>query len=352
MQINEEKLHAFAGKMLGDLAGAFSIGMVQIGDQLGLYKALHANGPMTSQELAAQTNMSERYLREWLAHQAASEYVDYDSESGTFELPIEKALVFAVDDSPVNMLGGFDMAVANLENAAKAMPAFRTGEGVSWDDHANCCFCAVEKFFRSTYKNHLVQEWLPALDGVVEKLEKGAKVADIGCGHGASTIIMAEAFPNSEFVGIDYHQGSIDHAVDRAKDAGVSDNVRFEVSLAKSFSGSDYDLICTFDCLHDMGDPVGASAYIKQALKPDGTFMIVEPNAADALEDNFTPLGRIAYAASTLTCVPASLAQEVGLALGAQAGEARLSEVLTEGGFSRVRRAAETPFNMILEALV
>lgn len=350
MQVNEEKLHEFVGGMLMDLAGAFSIGLVRIGNELGLYKAMLEAGPMTSQELADQTKTAERYMREWLAHQAASGYVSYDPDTAKFALPPEQAMVFAIDDSPVNMLGAFELAVANLESAPKVQKAFHTGEGVNWGDHSNCLYCGVEKFFRPNYKNNIVDQWLPALDGVIAKLEKGARVADIGCGHGTSTVFMAAAFPNSEFVGFDFHNGSIAHAQELAKEQGVEANTHFEASLAKSFPGTNYDLICMFDCLHDMGDPVGAAKHIKDALAPDGTLMVVEPMAADQLEENFNPLGRLSYAASTLVCVPTSLAQEVGLALGAQAGEARLREVITSGGFSSVRRAAETPFNMILEA--
>jgi SAM-dependent methyltransferase len=350
MQINEGKLHEFVGKMLLDLGGAFSIGLVRIGDQLGLYKALLAAGPMTSHELAAHTKTAERYVREWLAHQAASGYLLYHSATAQFELPAEQAMVFAVDDSPVNMLGAFELAVANLESAPKVQQAFRTGEGVSWGDHSSCLFCAVEKFFRPNYKNHIVDQWLPALDGVVAKLEKGARVADVGCGHGASTVFMAAAFPKSEFIGFDFHGGSIDHARGLARQNGVEANTQFEVGLAKNFPGDAYDLICMFDCLHDMGDPAGAAQHVKKALADDGTFMVVEPMAGDRLEDNFNPIGRLSYAASTLVCVPTSLAQEVGLALGAQAGEARLREVISTGGFSSIRRAAETPFNLILEA--
>lgn len=352
MQVNEEKLHEFVGKMLVDLGGAFSIGLVRLGDQLGLYKALHAAGPMTSQELATHTKTAERYVREWLAHQAASGYLSYDPDTAKFELPPEQAMVFAIDDSPVNMIGAFDLAVANLESAPKVQQAFHTGEGVSWGDHSSCLFCSVEKFFRPNYKNHIVNDWLPALDGVVEKLEKGARVADVGCGHGASTVFMAAAFPNSEFSGFDFHDASIAHARDLAKQNGVEGNTQFDVGLAKNFPGDDYDLICMFDCLHDMGDPTGAAKHVKEALAADGTFMIVEPNAGDRLEENLHPLGQLSYAASTLVCVPTSLAQEVGLALGAQAGETRLREVISAGGFSSVRRAAETPFNMILEARI
>ena len=350
MHVNEEKLHAFVGGMLLDLAGAFSIGLVRMGNELGLYKAMLEAGPLTSQELATHTQTAERYVREWLSHQAASGYVSYEPDTEKFTLPPEQAMVFAVDDSPVNMLGAFELAVANLESAPKVQKAFHTGEGVSWGDHTNCLFCAVEKFFRPNYKNNLVEQWLPALDSVIAKLEQGARVADVGCGHGASTVFMAAAFPNSEFVGFDFHDGSIAHARDLATQQGVEANTRFETGLAKNFPGTNYDLICMFDCLHDMGDPVGAAKHVKEALAPDGTFMVVEPMAGDRLEENLNSLGRLSYAASTLVCVPTSLAQEVGLALGAQAGETRLREVITSGGFSSVRRAAETPFNMILEA--
>lgn len=350
MQVNEEKLHEFIGGVLNDLAGAFGIGLVRIGSELGLYKSLLADGPSTSQELADSTNTAERYVREWLAHQAASGYVSYDPDTERFELPPEQALVFAVDESPVNMLGAFDLAVANMESAPKVQDAFRTGEGVSWDDHSTCLYCAVDKFFRPNYKNNIVEHWLPALDGILAKLESGARVADVGCGHGSSTVFMAAAFPNSEFVGFDFHSGSIAHARELAKEQNVEANTRFETSRAKEFPGTGYDLVCLFDCLHDMGDPIGAAAHIKQSLAPAGTLMVVEPMAGDRLEENFHALGRLSYAASTMVCVPTSLSQEVGLALGAQAGEARLREVLSAGGFSSIRRAAETPFNLILEA--
>lgn len=349
MQINEEKLNAFLGKMVNDLGGAFSIALVRMGDQLGFYKLLHEEGPMTSQELADRSRTAERYVREWLAHQAASEYLDYHPGSGKFELPPEKALVFALPDSPANMLGAFDAAVAALESAPKVQAAFHTGEGVSWGDHTTCLFCAVERLFRPGYVNRLVQEWLPALDGVAEKLARGARVADVGCGHGLTTVLMAKAFPNSQFVGFDFHAGSIDHARDLAKQYGVEANTMFDVALSKNYPGTNYDLVCMFDCLHDMGDPVGAAKHVYTTLAPGGTYLVVEPMAADRLEDNLNPMRRMSYAASTLVCVPTSLAQEVGLALGAVAGQKRLSEVLMAGGFTSVRRAAETPNNMVLE---
>jgi SAM-dependent methyltransferase len=336
--------------MLSDLGGAASIALVRIGDSLGLYKAMHEHGPMTVAELAATTQVHERYLREWLSHQAASNYLAYDPATGKFSLPPEQAMVFAIEDSPVFMPGAFGLMASMLDNQAKVEPAFRTGAGVAWGDQAGCLFCAVARFFRPGYVNNIVANWLPALDGVVAKLERGAKVADVGCGHGVSTVLMARAFPNSEFVGYDFHPSSVEQAERHARDHGVGGNTRFEVATAKNYPDKDFDLVAFFDCLHDMGDPVGAAAHVRQSLKPDGTWMIVEPAAGDRLEDNLNPIGRLFYAGSTMICVPTSLAQEVGLALGAQAGEARLREVITAGGFRQVRRATETPFNMILEA--
>jgi 2-polyprenyl-3-methyl-5-hydroxy-6-metoxy-1,4-benzoquinol methylase len=349
--IQEEKLHAFVGQVLNDLGGAYSIGLVQIGANLGLYKALNDKGPMSPTELAAATGLAERYLTEWLSHQAASGYIAYEPATGKFSLPPENAMVFAEADSPVYLVDAFDAAARTINNRPMVEAAFKTGKGVEWDNQDGCLFCAIARFFRPGYHNHLVAEWLPALDGVREKLERGARVADVGCGCGYSTVIMANAFPNSEFIGFDFHDKSIAEAKEHAKVHGAPDNVRFEVSPAKAFPGADYDLVTFFDCLHDMGDPVGAAAHVRQALKPDGTWMIAEPMAKDRLEDNLNPVGRLYYAASTMICVPTSLSQEVGTALGAQAGEARLRDVITEGGgFTRFRRATETPFNLILEA--
>jgi SAM-dependent methyltransferase len=349
--IQEDKLHAFVGKVLGDIGGAYSIPLVQIGASLGLYKALNDLGPMTAEELARHTDLSQRYLREWLAHQAASGYVTYDGTTGEFALPPENAMVFAMPDSPVYLVDAFESAGRALGNRPMVEAAFRTGKGVDWDHQEGCLFCAIARFFRPGYHNHLVEEWLPALDGVKAKLERGAKVADVGCGCGYSTVIMAKAFPNSEFVGFDFHEKSIAEAREHARKHGAPSNVRFEVSSAKTFAGRDYDLVTFFDCLHDMGDPTGAAAHVKQSLKPDGTWMIVEPMAKDRLEENLNPVGRLYYAASTMICVPTSLSQEVGTALGAQAGEARLHDVISNGGgFTRFRRATETPFNLILEA--
>ena len=348
--VDNIKLHQFVGQMLSDLGGAASVALVRMGDALGLYKTLHAQGPMTVPELAAAAGVNERYLREWAAHHAASNYLSYDPATQKFALPEEQAMVFAIDDSPVNMLGAFDGIVAWLGNQEKVQPAFKNGGGVSWGDQTACLFCAVARFFRPGYHHNLVGNWLPALDGVVAKLQRGAKVADVGCGHGWSTVLMAKAFPNSEFVGYDFHPSSIEHAQTHASEHGVAGHTRFEVATAKEYPGSGFDLVTFFDCLHDMGDPAGAAAHVRQSLKPDGSWMVVEPMAGDRLEDNLNPIGRLYYGASTMVCVPTSLAQEVGAALGAQAGEAKLREVITAGGFRSVRRATETPFNMVLEA--
>jgi SAM-dependent methyltransferase len=348
--VDEGKLNQFVGQLLGDLGGASSIAMARMGDALGLYRALHAKGAMTCAELADEAGVNERYLREWLSHQAASNYLTYEPASGQFALSPEQAMVFAIEDSPVYLLGGFDVMAALLDAQPKVQAAFKTGEGVAWSDHTGCTFCAVARFFRPGYQNNLIAQWLPALDGVTEKLQRGAAVADVGCGHGWSTVLMAKAYPNSTFVGYDFHSNSVEQARAHAREHGVTANTRFEVAQAKEFPGADYDLVTFFDCLHDMGDPTGAAAHVRQSLKPDGTWMIVEPMAGDRLEQNINPVGRLYYAGSTMICVPTSLSQEEGAALGAQAGEAKLREVITGGGFGSVRRATETPFNMILEA--
>ena len=351
MNINEEKLNDLLGKFVGDLGATMSAGTIVIGEKLGLYKAMgNANEPVTSKELANRTNTNERYVREWLNAQAASGYVAYDARSGSYYLTDEQAFVLTDENSAAYLPGAFLSAAAALKAVPKLVEKFKTGEGLGWHEHEHDLFCGTEIFFRAGYSAHLVNDWIPSLDGVEEKLKTGAKVADIGCGHGASTILMAQAFPNSEFYGFDYHDKSIEISRQKAKAAGVADRTNFEIAKAKDFPGENYDLITTFDSLHDMGDPVGAAVHVKNSLAKDGTWMIVEPFANDKTEDNHNPIGRIYYSASTLVCTPVSLSQEVGAALGAQAGEARLREVVQEAGFSRFRRANETPFNIILEA--
>jgi len=350
MDVNSDKLNTFMGKMLGDIGAAMNASLMLVGDKLGLYKTLAADGPMNSAELAQATGTTERYIREWLATQAASGYVEYNMATGKFSMRPEQAMVLADQDSPVFMGAIGNVVAATFLDESKVSDAFKTGKGVGWNRRSECLFCGTARFFRTGYKHHLVQEWLPALDGVVEKLKRGAKVADVGCGHGVSTRLMAEMFPNSRFFGFDYHEGSIEAARASAKEAGLGGRVRFDVRSAKNYPAEGYDLICFFDCLHDMGDPVGAMKHVREAMADDGTCMLVEPFANDRLEDNLNPVGRIYYAASTMICTPASLDQEVGLALGAQAGEARLREVARQGGLTRFRRATETPFNLILEA--
>jgi SAM-dependent methyltransferase len=348
--IDEATLEAFMGQAVTDMGAIISAPLMVIGEKLGLYKAMAQAGPLSSQEVAVRSGASERYVREWLRNQAAGGYVTYDPESDRYTLPDEHALALADEDSPFYILGVYDSIASLYADEDQILEAFRSGQGMGWHEHDHRLFRGTERFFRPGYRAHLVAEWIPALDGVQEKLERGAKVADIGCGHGASTIIMAAAFPNSEFFGFDYHDASIERAREAAREAEVDDRINFEVAAAKDYPGSGYDLVCVFDCLHDMGDPVGASAHVLETLDDDGTWMIVEPFANDRVEQNLNPVGRIFYGASTVICTPASLAQEVGLALGAQAGQARLTEVLNQGGFTRVRRATETPFNLVLEA--
>ena len=349
MELNEEKLNAFLGKMVTEMGAAANGALIIMGDKLGLYKALAANGPMTSEQLSEKTATTERYVREWLSAQAASEYIEYDAESEKFSMTPEQTAVFGDEESPVLMTGAFYGISSMYHDELKIEHAFRSGEGVSWGAHTSCLFCGTEKFFRPSYKANLVSSWIPALDGVEEKLKKGAHVADVGCGHGVSTVVMAKAFPNSEFIGYDFHDESLEHASALAKAEGAT-NISFKMASAKTFPANGYDLVTFFDCLHDMGDPVGACAHVVKALKPDGTCMIVEPFANDTLQENLNPVGRAYYAFSTMICTPSSISQEVGLGLGAQAGEKRLKEVVTSGGFSRFRRAADTPFNLILEA--
>jgi SAM-dependent methyltransferase len=348
--MDEAKLEQFMGQAVGDLGAAISGLMVYIGDQLGLYRAMAGAGAMTPRQLAEATGTDARYVAEWLNNQAAGGYVTYDPASRAYELPEEQALALADEDSPVFLPGGFVGIASAWADSERFVDAFRTGNGVGWHEHDPRLFRGTERFFRPGYKAHLVPEWIPALEGVQDKLEKGGKVADVGCGHGASTVLMAQAFPNSSFTGFDYHEPSIEAARQRAAAAGVGDRTNFEVARAKDFPGSGYDMVAFFDCLHDMGDPVGAAAHTREALADDGTVMLVEPFAGDRPEDNHTPVGRAFYGFSTVICTMASKAQEVGVALGAQAGEAQLREIFEQAGFSRFRRATETPFNLILEA--
>ena len=348
--LDQAKLHEFVMRAVGEMGAAMNAALIVIGDKLGLYKAMAGAGPMTSAELAKKTGTAERYVREWLASQAAGGFVTYDAASGKYTLPPEQALALADETSPVFLPGFFEVVAACVKDEPKITDAFRSGKGVGWHEHDHGLFAGTERFFRPNYRAHLVSEWIPALEGIEAKLKAGAKVADVGCGLGTSTILMAQAYPKSSFVGFDYHDGSIKMAREAAAKAGVGDRVKFEVAKAKDYPGKGFDFVAFFDCLHDMGDPEGAAKHVKESMTPDGTWMIVEPFAHDKLEDNLNPIGRVYYAASTMLCTPASLSQEVGLALGAQAGEGRLSKILKAAGFSRVRRAAETPFNIVLEA--
>lgn len=348
--LDMDKLHAFMGRAVGDMGAGLHAVLVLLGDRLGLYKAMADSQPVTSAELAARTGTTERYVREWLKANAASGYVTYDPASQSFTLPPEQALALAIENSPAFLPGAFQIISACFHDAGKIEDAFRTGKGVGWHEHHHDLFHGTERFFRPGYIANLTSSWIPALDGVAGKLASGAKVADIGCGLGASTILMAKQYPQSEFFGFDYHAGSIDLARAAAQREGVGDRVKFEVASAKAYPGKDYDFVAFFDCLHDMGDPKGAAAYVHSTMKPDGTWMIVEPYAEDTTEGNLNPVGRVFYSASTMLCVPASMSQEVGAALGAQAGEARIRDVVTSGGFERFRRATQTPFNLVFEA--
>jgi SAM-dependent methyltransferase len=349
-EVDGDKLMQFVFRAVDEVGATLNAALVVLGDKLGLYRALAGAGPLAPAELAERTGTAERYVREWLNAQAAGGYVEYDPASGRYTLPPEQAVALTDPDSPAFLPGFFQIAVGTVLDSPQIVEAARTGAGLGWHEHGSDVFDGCERFFRPGYNASLIPEWLPALDGVVGKLEAGALVADIGCGHGSSTILMAQAFPESSFVGSDYHEGSIQTARERAQSAGVADRVRFEVAPAAAYSGSGYDLVTMFDCLHDMGDPVGAARHVRGTLKPDGTWMIVEPYAGDRIEGNFNPVGRAYYSFSTLLCTPASLSQEVGLALGAQAGEARIRDVVTAGGFTRFRRVAETPFNLVFEA--
>jgi SAM-dependent methyltransferase len=348
--LDQAKLHEFVMRAVGEMGAAMNAALIVIGDKLGLYKAMSGAGPMTSAELAKKSGTAERYVREWLAAQAAGGFVTYDAASGKYTLPPEQALALADETSPVFLPGFFEVVAACVKDEPKITEAFRSGKGVGWHEHDHGLFAGTERFFRPNYRAHLISEWIPALGDTEAKLKTGAKVADVGCGLGTSTILMAQAYPKSSFVGFDYHDGSIKMAREAAAKAGVGDRVKFEVAKAKDYPGKGFEFVAFFDCLHDMGDPEGAAKHVKESMAPDGAWMIVEPFAHDKLEDNLNPIGRVYYAASTMLCTPASLSQEVGLALGAQAGEGRLSKILKAAGFSRVRRAAETPFNIVLEA--
>ena len=347
LTFDESKLNAFMEKLVGDMGAAMHAALVVIGDKLGLYKAMANAGALTAAELAAKTNTTERYVREWLNANAASGYIRYDPATKRYELPPEQAFALTVQDIP----GAFHIISACFKDEPKITQAFRTGDGVGWHEHDANLFFGTERFFRPTYEANLLTNWIPALEGMEAKLKAGAAVADVGCGHGASTLLMARAFPKSRFFGFDYHSGSIEYARHVCGRDGLQDQVTFEVASSKSYPGNGgYDLVAFFDCLHDMGDPAGAARHVLSTLKPDGTWMIVEPFANDSPEDNHNPVGRVYYSASTMICTPASLAQEVGAALGAQAGEARIREMVEAGGFTRFRRAAQTPFNLVFEA--
>ena len=348
--IDTDKLMGIVFRAVDEVGATLNTALVVMGERLGLYRALAAPRPLTPAELAERTGTAERYVREWLNAQAAGGYIDYEPDGGRYTLSAEHAVALTDESSPAYLPGFFQIALGSVIDSSRITEAAKTGIGVGWHAHNDDVFEGCERFFRPSYNAHLVADWLPALDGVVAKLERGATVADVGCGHGASTILMGHAFPASTFVGSDYHQGSIEIARQRASEAGVSDRVRFEVASASSYSGQGYDLVTVFDCLHDMGDPVGAARHVRQSLAPDGTWMIVEPAAGDRVEDNINPVGRAYYGFSTLLCTPASLAQEVGLALGAQAGETRIRDVVTAAGITRFRRVSETPFNIVFEA--
>ena len=347
--LDTEKLNAFVGRFVGDLGATVHAGMVVLGDKLGLYRAL-ATGAMTSQELATATGTDERYLREWLASQAAGGYVQYDPVAKRFSLSPEQAFTLADEDSPAYLPGGFQIALGALASVPRMMECFRTGAGLGWNEQNEDVFHGCERFFRPGYAANLLSSWIPSLEGVEAKLRRGGTVADVGCGRGASTLLMAKAFPNSRLFGFDYHDESIRGAQQSADRQGLGERAFFQVSQSKDFTGENYDLVTVFDCLHDMGDPVGAAKHVRQSLAEDGTWMIVEPYAHDALEDNFNPVGRVFYSFSTLLCTPCSRSQEGALCLGAQAGETRVREVVTQAGFRLFRRVAETPFNIVYEA--
>ena len=348
--IDIDKLMQFVFRAVDEVGSTLNTALVVMGDKLGLYRALAGAGALSPAELATRTGTAERYVREWLNAQAAGGYIAYDPESGRYTLPPEQAVALTDSDSPAYLPGFFQIALGSVLDSPRITDASRTGEGFGWGEHGHDVLEGCERFFRPGYNANLVAAWLPALDGVIDKLERGASVADVGCGHGSSTILLGQAYPNSTVVGSDYHAGSIETARERAQAAGVGSRVTFETAPATSYSGTGYDLITMFDCLHDMGDPLGAARHVRESIAPEGTWMIVEPIAGDRTEDNFNPVGRAYYSFSTLLCTPASLSQDVGLALGAQAGEARIADEVKSAGFTRFRRVAETPFNMVFEA--
>jgi 2-polyprenyl-3-methyl-5-hydroxy-6-metoxy-1,4-benzoquinol methylase len=350
MSIDQAKLEQLVGKAVGDLGAALTASLVVVGDKLGLFKAMaRAGAPLTSEQLAQRTGTTERYVREWLNALAAAGYVTYDADSRRYSLTPEQTVALTEENNPAFVVGGFQAMTAAMKAAPKIIEGFRTGKGLGWHEHDTDLFEGTERFFRVGYRANLTTSWIPALHGVEATLKAGGTVADVGCGHGASTILMAQAYPQSRFVGFDYHRPSIERARERAQAAGVADRVQFEVAAAKDYPGKDYDFVACFDCLHDMGDPIGAAKHVRSTLRPSGTWMLVEPFAGDRVEENLNPVGRVFYAASTLICTPASLSQEVGMALGAQAGEARLREVIAAAGFRHFRRATQTPFNLVLE---
>jgi 2-polyprenyl-3-methyl-5-hydroxy-6-metoxy-1,4-benzoquinol methylase len=347
--VDQDKLMAFLGQVIGELGATVNAGLIVAGDRLGLYRAMANAGPITSAELAAKTGTAERYVREWLNAQAAGGFVTYDPQTARYLLPPEQAMALADENSPAFVCGAFELATATIKAEPQIEKVFRSGAGFGWHEHDAGVFTGCERFFRPGYNANLVSSWLPALEGVEEKLRVGANVADVGCGLGSSSRLMAEAYPRSRITGFDYHRESIELARQKAKAAGLSDRLRFEAAPAQTFPGSGYDLITMFDCLHDMGDPIGAARHVRQALAPDGTWLIVEPIAGDTVQQNLNPVGRAYYAFSTFLCTPNSLSQDVGLALGAQAGEKRIRDVVTAAGFTRFRRVSETPFNAIYE---
>jgi SAM-dependent methyltransferase len=348
--VDEARLEEFLGQAVTDMGAALNGVLVMLGGELGLWKALAGAGRLTAAEIAERSGVRERYVREWAAAQAASGYLEFDPEANTFELPPEQAMALADEESPVYMAGGYHLISAAYKDRPQLAERLRSGAGLGWHEHDSEQFIGTEQFFRPGYRAHIVSQWIPALEGIEHKLRRGGRVADVGCGHGVSTALIAKAYPQSQVFGFDYHDASIERARRVAAADGVTANTEFATASAKDFPGRDYDLVCFFDCLHDMGDPVGALRHAREALADDGTVMLVEPYANDSLAENLNPVGRIYYAASTLICTPSSLDQEVGLALGAQAGERRLREVAHEAGFTRFRRATETPFNLVLEA--